>query len=115
MDGLEWRDGSTYWHLAGLDMVGEPFQGVAEVVGVGLGQQGELVEEVEDLEGEGRPGHVDGGGPELGFEELVELGKVLAKNILSQLEKPEDVKNHDSAVCRSVSRILDRAKVIVQA
>ena len=35
----------------------------------------------------------------------VELGKVLAKNILSQLEKPEDVKNHDSSVCRSVSHI----------
>lgn len=29
----------------------------------------------------------------------VELGKVLAKNILAQLEKPEDVKNHDSSVC----------------
>jgi Phosphoglucose isomerase len=29
----------------------------------------------------------------------VELGKVLAKNILSQLEKPEDVKGHDSSVC----------------
>jgi glucose-6-phosphate isomerase len=29
----------------------------------------------------------------------VELGKVLAKNILSQLEKPDDVKNHDSSVC----------------
>lgn len=28
----------------------------------------------------------------------VELGKVLAKNILAQLEKPEDVKNHDSSV-----------------
>lgn len=28
----------------------------------------------------------------------VELGKVLAKNILSQLEKPDDVKNHDSSV-----------------
>ena len=28
----------------------------------------------------------------------VELGKVLAKNILSQLEKPEDVKGHDSSV-----------------
>ena len=33
----------------------------------------------------------------------VELGKVLAKNILAQLEKPEDVKNHDSSV-RSLSR-----------
>ena len=29
----------------------------------------------------------------------VELGKVLAKNILAQLEKPEDVKGHDSSVC----------------
>lgn len=29
----------------------------------------------------------------------VELGKVLAKNILSQLGKPEDVKGHDSSVC----------------
>lgn len=28
----------------------------------------------------------------------VELGKVLAKNILAQLEKPEDVKDHDSSV-----------------
>lgn len=28
----------------------------------------------------------------------VELGKVLAKAILSQLEKPEDVKGHDSSV-----------------
>lgn len=29
----------------------------------------------------------------------VELGKVLAKNILAQLDKPDDVKNHDSSVC----------------
>lgn len=29
----------------------------------------------------------------------VELGKVLAKNILNQLDKPEDVKGHDSSVC----------------
>lgn len=29
----------------------------------------------------------------------VELGKVLAKNILAQLGKPEDVKGHDSSVC----------------
>lgn len=29
----------------------------------------------------------------------VELGKVLAKNILAQLEKPDDVKGHDSSVC----------------
>jgi glucose-6-phosphate isomerase len=29
----------------------------------------------------------------------VELGKVLAKAILSQLETPEDVKGHDSSVC----------------
>ena len=29
----------------------------------------------------------------------VELGKVLAKNILAQLNKPEDVKGHDSSVC----------------
>jgi glucose-6-phosphate isomerase len=28
----------------------------------------------------------------------VELGKVLAKNILAQLEKPGDVKGHDSSV-----------------
>ena len=28
----------------------------------------------------------------------VELGKVLAKNILSQLDNPGDVKNHDSSV-----------------
>lgn len=28
----------------------------------------------------------------------VELGKVLAKAILGQLEKPEDVKGHDSSV-----------------
>jgi glucose-6-phosphate isomerase len=27
----------------------------------------------------------------------VELGKVLAKKILAQLEKPEDVKGHDSS------------------
>jgi hypothetical protein len=31
----------------------------------------------------------------------VELGKVLAKNILAQLDKPEDVKGHDSSVCIS--------------
>lgn len=29
----------------------------------------------------------------------VELGKVLAKNILAQLDKPEDVSGHDSSVC----------------
>ena len=29
----------------------------------------------------------------------VELGKVLAKNILGQLGRPEDVKGHDSSVC----------------
>ena len=29
----------------------------------------------------------------------VELGKVLAKNILSQLDKPADVTGHDSSVC----------------
>lgn len=29
----------------------------------------------------------------------VELGKVLAKNILSQLGSPADVKGHDSSVC----------------
>ena len=28
----------------------------------------------------------------------VELGKVLAKNILAQLGKPEDVQGHDSSV-----------------
>jgi glucose-6-phosphate isomerase len=32
------------------------------------------------------------------FDQMgVELGKVLAKNILSQLEKPDDVKGHDSS------------------
>jgi glucose-6-phosphate isomerase len=30
----------------------------------------------------------------------VELGKVLAKNILAQLETPADVKGHDSSVRR---------------
>lgn len=29
----------------------------------------------------------------------VELGKVLAKNILKQLDKPTDVTGHDSSVC----------------
>lgn len=29
----------------------------------------------------------------------VELGKVLAKNILAQLNTPEDVTGHDSSVC----------------
>jgi len=29
----------------------------------------------------------------------VELGKVLAKRILTQLEKADDVKGHDSSVC----------------
>lgn len=29
----------------------------------------------------------------------VELGKVLAKAILAQLDKPDDVKGHDSSVC----------------
>jgi glucose-6-phosphate isomerase len=28
----------------------------------------------------------------------VELGKVLAKNILAQLDKPEDVRGHDGSV-----------------
>ena len=33
------------------------------------------------------------------FDQMgVELGKVLAKNILAQLDKPEDVKGHDSSV-----------------
>ena len=32
----------------------------------------------------------------------VELGKVLAKNILAQLEKPEDVTGHDSSVGASI-------------
>jgi hypothetical protein len=35
----------------------------------------------------------------------VELGKVLAKAILAQLERPEDVKGHDSSV-RSVTFII---------
>jgi Phosphoglucose isomerase len=34
----------------------------------------------------------------------VELGKVLAKNILSQLNKPEDVRGHDSSVSDLRSR-----------
>ena len=34
----------------------------------------------------------------------VELGKVLAKKILAQLDRPEDVKGHDSSV-RLVSRV----------
>ena len=34
------------------------------------------------------------------FDQMgVELGKVLAKTILSQLGKPEDVKGHDSSTC----------------
>ena len=33
----------------------------------------------------------------------VELGKVLAKNILAQLDKPEDVTGHDSSVSRSLA------------
>ena len=33
----------------------------------------------------------------------VELGKVLAKNILKQLDKPEDVTGHDSSVRICVS------------
>ena len=37
----------------------------------------------------------------------VELGKVLAKNILSQLEKPSDVTGHDSSV--SITRNVDQA------
>jgi len=33
------------------------------------------------------------------FDQMgVELGKVLAKNILAQLDKPEDVTGHDSSV-----------------
>lgn len=36
----------------------------------------------------------------------VELGKVLAKNILAQLNEPADVKGHDSSV--SDLRLLDR-------
>jgi hypothetical protein len=35
----------------------------------------------------------------------VELGKVLAKAILAQLERPEDVKGHDTSV-RSVTFIV---------
>ena len=35
----------------------------------------------------------------------VELGKVLAKNILAQLGKPEDVKGHDSSVRSSFHRV----------
>jgi Phosphoglucose isomerase len=37
----------------------------------------------------------------------VELGKVLAKNILSQLDKPEDVKGHDSSVS-DIKKYLDQ-------
>ena len=33
----------------------------------------------------------------------VELGKVLAKNILAQLGSPSDVKNHDSSVSSFVT------------
>ncbi len=35
----------------------------------------------------------------------VELGKVLAKRILAQLDKPEDVVGHDSSVCTGTSFI----------
>ena len=43
----------------------------------------------------------------------VELGKVLAKNILSQLEKPEDVKNHDSSVCHSLLSFISSLIVLL--
>jgi hypothetical protein len=41
----------------------------------------------------------------------VELGKVLAKNILAQLGKPDDVKGHDSSVrsFRSLALFLTRS------
>jgi hypothetical protein len=39
----------------------------------------------------------------------VELGKVLAKNILSQLAKPEDVKGHDSSVCPGLAVLTFKA------
>lgn len=35
----------------------------------------------------------------------VELGKVLAKNILAQLGSPSDVKNHDSSVSTLNERV----------
>ena len=38
----------------------------------------------------------------------VELGKVLAKNILAQLEKPEDVNGHDSSVCHLLNFAVDK-------
>lgn len=41
----------------------------------------------------------------------VELGKVLAKNILAQLEKPEDVKGHDSSV--SAGLLLNELKGLI--
>ena len=46
------------------------------------------------------------------FDQMgVELGKVLAKNILSQLGKAEDVKGHDSSVrlpyCFKVLKLMD--------
>lgn len=36
----------------------------------------------------------------------VELGKVLAKNILAQLDKPEDVTGHDSSVSLTHSTLV---------
>ena len=45
----------------------------------------------------------------------VELGKVLAKNILAQLEKPEDVKGHDSSVrARPLSSSASLADALLQ-
>ena len=41
----------------------------------------------------------------------VELGKVLAKAILAQLSKPEDVKGHDSSV-RDLYLVLSRLELI---
>jgi glucose-6-phosphate isomerase len=38
----------------------------------------------------------------------VELGKVLAKNILAQLDKPEDVNGHDSSVCHLLKFAADK-------
>lgn len=48
-------------------------------------------------------------GPDPHLDQMgVELGKVLAKNILAQLESPSDVKGHDS----SVSILWDRLTML---
>ena len=45
----------------------------------------------------------------------VELGKVLAKAILAQLEKPEDVKGHDSSTTGLIHYYQKYRKVILPA